>query len=334
MRSEIPQIQVITAIGEADLEDYVAQLLFSQGWSIIFRAFDWISLTDFMGSRSIELRTVVVYTTDISGFTSDSLLKFGSPTVSFISLDETPKSAHEIMQKIRTQLRLPMIQSTVSISQVSKNSPEIQEKQRSLILVTGSSGAPGKTKFALAIADYLSSTRKVTLVDIDFRSTPLQSYEPANNFSIVSLSPLEKPTQMPDLDKKELLIVDAGVLPPIREVVDDRRWVALLLNHILETSTHLVYVCQTTKQSLMQLDQFKKEITSLTKKIPVTYICISVGQSGELRKAQAAFTKLTVGEQSFILGQGKLGLQSDGFLDNFLASGKKKEIGTIASSLL
>ena len=115
MRSEIPQIQVITAIGDADLEDYVAQLLFSQGWSIIFRAFDWISLTDFMGSRSTELRTVVVYTTDISGFTSDSLLKFGSPTVSFISLDETPKSAHEIMQKIRTQLRLPMIQSTVSI---------------------------------------------------------------------------------------------------------------------------------------------------------------------------------------------------------------------------
>ena len=40
MRSEIPQIEVITAIADADFEDFVAQLLFSQGWSIIHRAFD------------------------------------------------------------------------------------------------------------------------------------------------------------------------------------------------------------------------------------------------------------------------------------------------------
>ena len=38
MRSEIPQLEVITAIADAETEDFVSQLLYSQGWSIIYRA--------------------------------------------------------------------------------------------------------------------------------------------------------------------------------------------------------------------------------------------------------------------------------------------------------
>lgn len=65
MRSEIPQLEVITAIGDAELEDYVAQLLFTQGWSIIYRAFDQDALNQYLNSRSSELRTVIVYTGDL-----------------------------------------------------------------------------------------------------------------------------------------------------------------------------------------------------------------------------------------------------------------------------
>ena len=125
MRSEIPQIQVITSIGDADLEDYVAQLLFSQGWSIIFRAFDWDALVDYMKERSNELRTVIVYTSDTIGFVSDSILTFGSGLTSFISLDDVPRTAHEIMQKIRGQLRLPLVHSIVEIKNSGKDSPQI-----------------------------------------------------------------------------------------------------------------------------------------------------------------------------------------------------------------
>ncbi len=334
MRSEIPQIQVITGIGDADLEDYVAQLLFTQGWSIIFRAFDWNALVDYMKERSNELRTVIVYTSDTTGFVSDSILTFGSGLTTFISLDDVPRTAHEIMQKIRGQLRLPLVHSIVQIKNSGKDSPQIQESPRKIILVTGSSGAPGKTSMAIGIADSISVSRRVTLLDIDFRSIPLKEYYSADNYTILSLSPVDKPKEIPPIEKQEIVVVDIGVLPPIHEVVEDRRWFAVLLNSLFDSSTHLVYVAQTTKQSLMQLDQFMREISSLTKKIPITYICISVGQAQELRKAQAAFTNLVTGERSFILSQAQLRPGNSGLLDNLLTSNKRKEIATIAASLL
>jgi len=99
MRSEIPQIEVITAIGEADLEDYVSQLLFTQGWSIIFRAFDGPAVEEFLKTRSPELRTVIVYTSDLPNLDLHKLELLSSSWLSLISLDNTPHTSHEIMQK-------------------------------------------------------------------------------------------------------------------------------------------------------------------------------------------------------------------------------------------
>ena len=134
------------------------------------------------------------------------------------------------------------------------------------------------------------------------------------------------------------MVADVGVLPPLHEVVEDRRWLAILLNSILEESTHLVYVAKSLKQSLLQLNQFQREISQLTKKVPVTYICISDGQTKASRKAEAAFTQLVSQERNFILPRAQLRshlrLEGSGFLENFLTSNKKKEIGTIATSLM
>ncbi len=338
MRSEIPQIHVVTAIADTDLEDYVSQLLYSQGWSIIFRAFDWISLLEFLNERSTELRTIVVFTSDTPGFTSDSIMKIASTTMSFVALDEVPKSAHEIMQRIRGQLRLPLVQTDIKAVAASRISPEIVESPRKLILVTGSAGAPGKTSVAAAIAEHLSQQRKVTLLDADFRSARFQEYVEADSYSVVTLDPSEKPKSVPIFDKKEIVVADVGVLPPLHEVVEDRRWLAILLNSILEESTHLVYVAKSLKQSLLQLNQFQREISQLTKKVPVTYICISDGQTKASRKAEAAFTQLVSQERNFILPRAQLRshlrLEGSGFLENFLTSNKKKEIGTIATSLM
>ena len=68
MKSEIPQLQVITAISDSDCEDFVSQLLFSQGWSIIYRAIDMAGLMDFLSVRNGELRTVVIFKSDLPDF--------------------------------------------------------------------------------------------------------------------------------------------------------------------------------------------------------------------------------------------------------------------------
>jgi len=336
MRSEIPQIEVVTAIGDADLEDYVSQLLFTQGWSIIHRAFDGAALMKYMIERSLELRTVVVYTSDLPGLTAGAIDEISSQTVSTISLDEVPRTAHEIMQKIRGQLRLPMVHSQSPAITPQNSSPKIAESSRKVILVTGSSGGPGKTQLCLALAEELSTHRKITLVDADFSSTPLEHCVSSTAFSIVSLNASEKPTSLPETDSKELMIVDVGVLPPLGEVVNDRRWLAQLHNSLFDSATQLIYVAQSTKSSLMQLDQFKKEFPILMKKVSPTYICIAKGGSKEIRQAESAFLQLVGGEKHYELPEAALLPKASGLLDSLLASGAKarKEIGSIATSLL
>ena len=336
MRSEIPQIEVITAVGDADLEDYVSQLLFTQGWSIIFRAFDAGALAEFIATRSTELRTVIVYTTELPGFTTDLIMKHSTTTTSFICLDGTPSTAHEIMQKVRGQLRLPMMHTSTPVISTSHASPKIQESAQIVIVVTGSSGAPGITLLATALASEISKSRKVLFIDADFRNIPLSQYFSTNDFSIQSLASHEKPTKIPESDPKEVVIIDVGVLPPLGEVVNDRRWLALLHNNIFDVVTALVYVTQTTKSSLMQLDQFMKEFPILMKRVAPTYVCISKGQSKELRQAQSAFTHLVAGEKQYQLPESFLHPVGSSVLDTLFASGNKgkKEIGIIATSLL
>ncbi len=336
MRSEIPQIEVITAIGDADLEDYVSQLLFTQGWSIIFRAFSATSLQEFMSSRSLELRTVIVYTADLPEFSLKLLDELSSPTLTFISLDGISATAHEIMQKVRGQLRIPLVHTGGSKIVSQENSPKIKESARKVIIVTGSSGAPGITLLGCELANELSTSRKVTYVDADFRSIPLDHYLQPQDFTVVSLAVSDKPTQLPDTDSKELLIVDVGVLPSLGEVVNDRRWQAILRNNIFDVATSLVYVCQTTKSSLMQLDQFIKEFPILMKKVAPTYVCISKGGSKELRDAQSAFNRLVSGEKQYQLPESALRPAASGAVNAWLSGGGKgkKEIGSIAASLL
>jgi hypothetical protein len=336
MRSEIPQIEVITAVGDADLEDYVSQLLFTQGWSIIFRAFDTRALEEFIQKRSTDLRTIIVYTSELPGFTTDLIMKHSTTTTTFICLDGIPNTAHEIMQKVRGQLRLPLVHSSAPMISASHMTPKIQESLQKVIVITGSSGAPGITLLATALATEISKSRKVLFIDADFRNIPLGQYYTSNDFSIQSLTPHEKPTTIPESDPKEVIIIDVGVLPPLGEVVNDRRWLSLLHNNFFDVATALVYVSQTTKPSLMQLDQFMKEFPILMKRLSPTYVCINKGQSKELRQAQSAFAHLVAGEKQYQLAQSLLYPAGTSILDSLFTprSRSKKEIGSIAASLL
>lgn len=340
MRSEIPQLEVVTAIGDAELEDYVSQLLFTQGWSIIFRAFDGEALAEFLEVRTNMLRTVVVYTTDLPRISSDLVEKYASTATTFINLDGIGVTAHEIMQKVRGQLRLPLVQHEASTTASTTTYPKIEASPRKVIVVTGTSGAPGKTLFALAAAEEISQERKTVLVDADFRAIPIENYYPAKNFAIRRLDPEERPARLSEEESNVITIVDTGVLPPLKEVVNDRRWQANLYNSAIESATHLVYVANSTKSSLMQLDQFKRDLPILIKKIPITYVLVTNNGSRALRQAQAAFEKITAGEETLVIRDSQLqhtGSEGRGIFDQVLSFGSKGKsqigIGSIATSL-
>lgn len=341
MRSEIPQIEVITAIADADFEDFVAQLLFSQGWSIIHRAFDAESMIDFIKSRS-GLRTVIIFKADLPGMTSQLLMDYPDEPFTFISLDGSEPAAHAIMQKIRSQLRLPLVQSPQPTNTQSRE-PLKQVAQAKVFTVTGSAGAPGRTTLAIALAHALQGEGlgRVSLVDVDFRSPALTrrvmnshtEKKGMTPLTLIPLDPASKPTTMPELLPDQRVIVDLGLLPSLGEAVHDRRWQGTLISSILEATTHLLYVVRSTQESLDELAHFLKEFPLLLRKIPITYICILVGSSRELRESEARFLTLTTAENRFLFRESTL--RGGAGLLGGLGTPKpgKGEIGKIAQSL-
>lgn len=340
MRSEIPQLEVITAIADADFEDFVAQLLFSQGWSIIYRAFDAMAMQDFLQSRT-SLRTVIIYKTDLPGMSSQILMEYPDEPFTFISLDGSEPAAHAIMQKIRSQLRLPLVQSAQPLASIS-HEPQRQVPMPRVVTVTGSSGAPGRTTLALALGEVLQSQGNsgLTFVDADFRSQSLsrriQNSSKLSPASLLPLDPGSKPTALPELASDHIAIVDLGLLPSLSEAVNDRRWQGSLISSILEATTQLLFVVRSTQESLDELARFLKEFPILLRKIPITYICILVGTSRELRESEARFLTLTQAENRFLLRESQL-RGGPGLLGINGVVGTQKpgkgEIGKIAQSI-
>ena len=338
MRSEIPQLEVVTAIADADFEDFVAQLLFSQGWSIIYRAFNSDALQEFLLSRH-GLRTVIIYKADLPGLMSQTLMEYEDQPFTFISLDGSEPAAHAVMQKIRSQLRLPLVQNHDPI----KNrvaTPHQPVALPRLFTITGSSGSPGRTALALALAAELTALRGkgIGMIDADFRSPALtrrlSKKTQENGLSLLPLDSKQRPTSLPELTPDETAIVDLGTLPALGEAVHDRRWQGSLISSILEATTQLLYVVRSTDESLDELALFLKEFPILLRKIPITYICVLVGNSRELRAAESRFLSLTTAENRFMLRESQL-IGAPGLI-SMLGSPKpgKSEIGKIAQSLV
>jgi hypothetical protein len=290
VRSEIPQLDVVTAIGDAEAEDYVAQLLFSQGWNIVYRAFDMASLNQFLKDRSPELRTVLVFRKDLAEFDSKKIDNFLSPSLTMISLDGIALSAHPVMQHIRTQLRLPLI-----ITQ-NKQIEEVKRPDKfETILITGTTGSPGRSTLAVNLALECN----LPLVDLDFRSPSLKYLIERGDLDITlqNLSD-EKPREYIPTSSA---ILDIGPLPPLGEMVNDRRWQAALLNSSFDSATKLIYVCKANGLSLIRLQKFIEDFPILLRKIPIIYIFNLAGNSREERAMERGFSKIVAGENSLVV---------------------------------
>lgn len=322
MQTEIPQLQVVTAIADSDSEDYVSQLLFSQGWSIIFRAIDMNSLSDFIANRGDMLRTVIIYQTDLPGYDSGIFENLTTTTTTTICVDEIPMNSHLLMTHIRSQLRLPLlVNSTSSTSRVvttnlqgigsssewaNPRTPEPKPKRPKVIALSGTSGAPGRSCIAFNIASQLSVSGSVELVDADVRAPSLSYFLGRSEISSQSLKLREivggaeqgkfEPTQNIDFT-----VVDLGALPPLGDVVNDRRWQATLINSVLEETTSLIYLCKSSGLSLIRLEAFISQFPILLRKIPIIYLLNQAGNSREDRALGKAFQTLTKGEVSFVL---------------------------------
>lgn len=310
MKSEIPQLQVVTAISDSDCEDFVSQLLFSQGWSIIYRAIDMAGLMEFLETRNGDLRTVVIFKSDLPNFSNELLESAANSKVKNICIDDIEINSHKLMTFIRGQLRLPLIaNSSVSNSNQIENSQSPQNsstRKPCVITITGTVGAPGRSSIALNIANYLAASSQVNLFDADTRAPALEYFigragNNHQNLNLVNLVSQEKSIEVTIGKTSSVSIVDLGPLPPLTEVVNDRRWQAGFINRTLEETTTLIYLCKSNGLSLIRLEQFMSQFPVLLRNLPIIYILNQSGSTREDRALSNRFLKMCEGETAFIL---------------------------------
>jgi hypothetical protein len=311
MKSEIPQLQVVTAISDSECEDFVSQLLFSQGWSIIYRAIDMAGLMEFLDARKGELRTVVIFKSDLPNFDGALLESASNSKVKNICIDEVETNSHKLMTHIRGQLRLPLIANTESANTGLANagvsdSEKLTTRKPCVITITGTVGSPGRSSVALNIANYLAANSQVNLYDADLRAPALEYFigragKNNENLKLTSLISQEKLIDSKIGNSSAINIVDLGSLPPLTEVVNDRRWQAGFINRTLEETTTLIYLCKSNGLSLIRLEQFMSQFPVLLRKLPIIYILNQSGSTREDRALANRFSKMCDGEISFIL---------------------------------
>lgn len=306
MKSEIPQLQVVTAISDSECEDFVSQLLFSQGWSIIYRSIDMAGLMEFLDARKGELRTVVIFKSDLPNFDEALLESASNSKVKNICIDKIETNSHQLMTYIRGQLRLPLIANAGQANAGQANSEKTMATKPCVITITGTVGSPGRSSVAINIANYLAANSQVNLYDADLRAPALEYFigragKNNENLKLTSLISQEKLIDSKIGDSSAINIVDLGSLPPLTEVVNDRRWQAGFINRTLEETTTLIYLCKSNGLSLIRLEQFMSQFPVLLRKLPIIYILNQSGSTREDRALANRFSKMCDGEISFIL---------------------------------
>jgi hypothetical protein len=270
-------------------------------------------LSNFLVERTGALRTVVIYKSDLLDFNQEELNKFLSPKITHICLDNIETNSHILMTHIRSQLRLPLIIESANKQKIDKgylldesSNASAVNKKPCVITITGTVGAPGRSSVALNIANFLADTSRVNIYDADSRAPALdyllgRANKSSQNLSMINISTLDKSSEISIADGSRISVVDLGPLPPLEEVVNDRRWQAGFINRTLEETTTLIYLCKSNGLSLIRLEQFISQFPVLLRKLPIIYILNQSRSTREDRALANRFTKICNGEVSFIL---------------------------------
>ena len=291
---EIPD--VITAIGDAEFEGFIASTLHSHGWSITFRALDFSSLDDYLDEVQ-DRKVILIYSSDLPGITPSgvrSLNRKVSRSFGFSShvqsdelypeILQRPQSDLELISQMRGNIRTPMLRSSRS------NSPH---QRRAKVIGVGSVGrSTGATTLALNLAHEATIlSKKTLLIDAHFTSPSIATLLDERNLtrpdSWKGISPnlfaaeitqenlsqilgaLEEATS--DFD---LIIIDVGSLRGFTNLLSDRRWGSHMIAWCADRAD-LIYVTTILDVvALSQLREFTFEIGKLSIKAKVNFVFV------------------------------------------------------------
>ena len=291
-------INVITAIGNPELEAIISRTLYNSGNDIRLRAISFDQIVTFCeDSVSESERWVIVASSDLLGFSHREFLALQRESVTCVLLDlsNVPTTADAINALIATNIRVPMVHRATTPPR----------RLVSAIGITGTMGSPGRSTLALNLASEISELRAVTLVDSDINNLSLafhlglndlmwndeKRYTLSPNFHLIT----DQEFSRDSLEQDRRYIVDFGPIRKINEILTDRRSSGRHQAQWLESCSTLLYVVKADERSLAHLEQFLLERRNLPARQELIFVLNQLGNSRWFRSHEKVFKETTPG---------------------------------------
>jgi hypothetical protein len=266
-------LNYVTAIVDSELEAQVAQLLFSHGNNIIFRALNLNSLSEFLTNQSSGFQ--IVHCGDFATDTSINNLKAKFAEIKFTQV--TSNFDHAILlANLSQSMRQPLLRK--------------QERLPNLISILGSFGSPGVSTVTNQIAaripgsTILHATGNTMRPSININNGGTEQLIENLDFSLATSGKY---------------FLDAGSTRALTTSISDRRFSGQLLNWALNSSAKLIYVLIPDENGIAAMSHFQNDYQNLISPPPVIYLLNQQRFNAKARLINNQFLSLVTGHQKF-----------------------------------
>jgi hypothetical protein len=239
----------VTAIINSECEAEVANLLFSHGNNIIFRALSFTALSNYLTEHGDDEELTIIYSSDLvkKEQLTQSFKKFAK--VRFISVSNERFDPAQLISSISESSRNPMIRQKMRIS--------------NLISIIGAPGSPGVTTISNQIAARFNGAHLIAIKSDQYR--PLIS-DVNKLFEIENLEFLDK------LDPAQRYFMDAGSTKALTTTLTDRRLGGQVLDAALNYSEQIIYLIRADTAGISSLAKFVADWQNLISPPKITYL--------------------------------------------------------------
>ena len=310
--SELEMPTVITAIASSETESFIAGTLFTQGWSVIFRAIDWDSLERFIKANPESVQgALLLFASDLPGISKskvDAIAPKFRQTIGFssghqqdkefIDLYEVPESVTDLVSLVRGFVRAPLLRGV--------NSPQRLARKAHVIAVGSAGSHTGCTMLTMNLAMELSILEKSTLlIEGNYRAPSIAAYLAMRNINSDSEWKIIAPNlalteidqghagQIDELMDRavrefDYILIDLGSISGLSNRLTDRRWTSTMTTWCCDQANELMIVSRADQLGAHRLNQVIELLHNTSVRASLSFVMNmkSPGKRGENEQAK------------------------------------------------
>ena len=287
-------ISIITYLQDSEFEDQVIEALISKGINEVkleYRALDEKGLITFLGSLpKSEIRRILILDQEINSI-------------------EFRRSIHNLPDLIICNLKADIAMARREIESIVNRSlrevdtdvapKRLARRQENLIVVTGTTGAPGVTTLTMNLGFEIARFKRVELIDAHPNRQDLAFLLGAKRSSKnVKLSEQLLITSDYRDGAEHAQLVDAGPVPDLAKAFSDRRLTIRNYVELLESASQIIFLMTPDNNHMFELENILSALDAGRLNAKASFILNQMGNSSRERSIKKRF-EARVGNYSF-----------------------------------